>query len=97
MSGKWTPEQTAKFKATMAAKRAAGWSTKKGKKVTKEQSIPLDAIPEKKPRAKKKRGKKATMKHKAGAVLLVLLKSGREFRMTLEEAAELRDHLVAVF
>lgn len=42
---KWTDKQRAKFKATMKAKAAA----KAG-----EQSIPLDAIPEREPRAPRK-------------------------------------------
>ena len=37
MSIKWTPERTAKFKATMKAKRAKGWKPKPYKhKATKE-------------------------------------------------------------
>ncbi len=34
MSIRWTPERTAKFKATMKAKRAKGWKPAKPKKAT---------------------------------------------------------------
>jgi hypothetical protein len=49
---KWTPERAAKFKATMAAKRAAGWQKQQPAKLkTKKHNgaaieFPLDAIPE---------------------------------------------------
>jgi phage gp16-like protein len=40
MSIQWTPERTAKFKATMKAKRAKGWKPAKPKPKAKAQAKP---------------------------------------------------------
>lgn len=62
MGGLRSPEAIAKFKKTMAAKRAAGW-TPKGKPVKKSKgnaaSIPLDAVPERERTRVKKKAVKA--------------------------------------
>lgn len=40
MGAKWTPEQTAKFKRTMKAKRASGWVPAKPKAKQKTKQMP---------------------------------------------------------
>ena len=91
MPGKRSPEAIAKFKKTMAAKKAAGWHPKPAKKRSKhlpaQMSIPLDAIPERP--AKKPPNVRVRQEKVIDGLVLSRIEDGDKTVLALETALAL--------